>query len=457
MKILFNIIFFFIYVNTYIILPFSQLNPDLEYLINNNNITNVLGPYSLMNLYSTIYMGSTPFKLLVKLSQYNNFFSFVPIPYINYSLTNYLFYNPFLSKSLHRNKAINFKEEFREVTDVFYFITNENELDDIYLDKNNNEINDDKYKPYLYLNCLVSNWHFSDNYTGILGLGKNTNYYKEYNFIHELKAKAVIEHSIWSFDFYNEKNYNNNIYDKGNLIIGEYPHVYNSKKYKKENYYRLKLYNENSINDWIIKIDNLYIIKFGEVRTSLNNIKYMNIIFGLHIMEAPYFLFEQLNFIFFEKYFDKKICQYQKVQKDNDEKIFIFCSKKKFENEKKFFPKIFLTIKNNTSNIIKFEFNYTDIFETKIDKIHFLISFTKSCGQDMIKVGQIFLYKYKILFDYDNNEIGLYINKNSENRKNQEIIYIIIFLIVFLGFSSVGYKKGWWCFGLMKSRKIKKR
>ena len=457
MKILFNIIFFLIYVNTYIILPFSQLNPDLEYLINNNNITDISASCSLINLYSSIYIGNNPFKLLVKLSQYNTFFSFLSIPYINYTLANYSFYNPFLSKSLHRNKAINFQEEFREVTDVIYFITNENELNDIYKEKNTNEIKEDKYKPYLYLNCLVSNWHFSDNYTGMLGLGKNSNYYGGYDFIKELKIKAVINHSIWSLDFYNDDIYENNLYDKGNLIIGEYPHIYNSKKYRKENYYEIKLYNEN-YNDWIIKIDNSYIIKPREVKTSINDIKYINIIFNLHIMEAPYFLFERLNSLFFEKYFEKQICHCHKINTDNsEEKIFISCSKDKFENEKKFFPKIFFSIKNNKTNIIKFEFNYTDIFQTKKDKIYFLISFNKYGRHDMIKVGLIFLYKYKIVFDYDNNEIGLYINNNKKTEKNNGIIYIILFLIIFLGFIFIGNKKEWWRFGIMKSKKIKKR
>ena len=60
----------------------------------------------------------------------------------------------------------------------------------------------------------------------MLGLGKNSNYYREYNFINELKIKAVINHSIWSLDFYDENNFKNNLYDKGNLIIGEYPHIY---------------------------------------------------------------------------------------------------------------------------------------------------------------------------------------------------------------------------------------
>ena len=33
---------------------------------------------------------------------------------------------------MHLNKNIDFKEEFREVTDVFYFITNEGDINNIY-------------------------------------------------------------------------------------------------------------------------------------------------------------------------------------------------------------------------------------------------------------------------------------------------------------------------------------
>lgn len=456
MKKIFYFILFFIYINTYIILPFNQLNPELEKVINNNDINNIIASNSLLNLYTSIYMGNTPFKLLVKLYPYNNFFSFTSIPFIDYNSSNYLFYNPFLSKSLHRNKDINYKEEFREVTDIFYFITNEEEINNIYDKKNFSHINEDKYKSYLYLNCLISNWHFSDNYTGYLGLGRNSSYYSQYHFIKELKEKSVINYSIWSVDF----NTSNKNYDKGNLIIGEYPHIYSSQKFKKENFYKIKLFNdyfnENNNNDWIFRIDNSYILKINEVRTSANYIKFINIIFGLYFMQAPYFLFEQLNFLFFEKYFENEICQFQKVQKDNDEKIFISCSKKHFEKiDKKFFPKIIFNIKNN-SNIIQLELNYTDLFITKKDKIFFSIVFSLHDRQDTLKVGQIFLYKYKFVFDYDNAELGVYIDNNLNNRQNNEIIYII-FSIAFLGFIFFGYKKGWWCVDIMKTRKIKKR
>ena len=438
-------LFFLIYVNTYIILPFNQLNPDLEKIINSNDITSMTTSNSILNLYTSIYLGDTPYKLLLKLSPYNNYFSFITIPNIKFNYTNYTFYNPFLSKSLHRNKNINYKEEFREVTDVFYFITNEEDINNIYQKDNNIEEN---FKPYLYLNCFLSNWYFSDNYTGILGLGRNSSNYPQYNFMKELRAKSVINNSIWSVDFNNSNNEFID-YEKGNLILGEFPHVYNPSRYKSENYYKIKLYedyfNINNNNDWFIKIENSYILKEGEVRTSSNYINYINIIFGLYTMQAPYFLFEQLKSLFFEKYFNKKICQYQKVLKDNEEKIIIFCSKKNFgKNEQKLFPKIIFYIKNY-SEIIQLELNNTDVFVTKNDKVYFMINFDLNGRQDLIKVGQIFLHKYKMVFDYDNEEIGIYIsNKINKSRKGYKEIIWIFFIILFGCFFFLGFKKGLW-------------
>ena len=461
MKIIFIFIFLFIYVNNFIILPFTQLNQNLEYLINNNDITNITSANPILNLYSTIFLGNTPFKLLLKLYPYNNYFSFSAITQIDYNYTNYTFYNPFISKSLHVNKNINFNEEFREVTDVFYFMSYEGDINNIYKERKNLDFKLNNFKPYLYLNCFVSNWYFSSNYTGILGLGRSSSNYPNNNFIKELKVKSVINNSIWIVEF--DKDSNDNIdYDKGKLIIGEYPHVYNPNKYNSENYYKLKLFNDyfnlKYNNEWVIQVDNSYIIKEGEVRTSSNYINFIDIMFGLYTMQAPYFLFEQLKFLFFEKYFDKKICKFKKLIKDNDEKIYIFCTKKFFdENEQKLFHKIIFNI-TNSSDIIQFELNSKDVFITKNDIVYFMINFSlKDDRQDMIKVGLIFLNKYKLVFDYDNDEIGIYIDFLKNNDKSNKI-FVLTFTILFLCcfcFTFFGYKKGLWCVEKNKSRKIK--
>ena len=87
-----------------------------------------------------------------------------------------------------------------------------------------------------------------------------------------------------------------------------------------------------------------------------------------------------------------------------------------------------------------------------------MINFSlKDDRQDMIKVGLIFLNKYKLVFDYDNDEIGIYIDFLKNNGKNNKI-FVLTFTILFLCcfcFTFFGYKKGLWCVEKNKSRKIK--
>ena len=62
----------------------------------------------------------------------------------------------------------------------------------------------------------------------------------------------------------------------------------------------------------------------------------------------------------------------------------------------------------------------------------------------MIKIGLIFLNKYKLVFDYDNDEIGIYIDFLKNNGKSNKI-FILTFIILFLYcfcFTFFRYKKG---------------
>ena len=45
---------------------------------------------------------------------------------------------------------------------------------------------------------------------------------------------------------------------------------------------------------------------------------------------------------------------------------------------------------------------------TRKDKVFLLIAFSSKEVENTIKLGQIFLYKYKFTFDSENNEIGVY-------------------------------------------------
>jgi hypothetical protein len=50
-----------------------------------------------------------------------------------------------------------------------------------------------------------------------------------------------------------------------------------------------------------------------------------------------------------------------------------------------------------------------------------MIAFSSKENDDTFKLGQIFLYKYKFTFDYDNREIGFYLN----DLKNAKIAHRI--------------------------------
>ena len=78
---------------------------------------------------------------------------------------------------------------------------------------------------------------------------------------------------------------------------------------------------------------------------------------------------------------------------------------------------------------------------TKKDKVYFLIYFTKYQRQNIINIGQIFLKKYKFVFDYDNDEIGIYLN--DLNIKENKSKFFYIFLIILLLSILLCYKKGY--------------
>ena len=102
-----------------------------------------------------------------------------------------------------------------------------------------------------------------------------------------------------------------------------------------------------------------------------------------------------------------------------------------------------------------FEFNYKDLFIEINDKLYFLVFFNNR--EDVyayrFTLGQIFLKKYLITFNYDTKMIGFY-NKRIEiveenSHKNNERYYyehdikaIIVIIIAFIVFLFVGFLLG---------------
>ena len=285
----------------------------------------------------------------------------------------------------------------------------------------------------------------STNYVGILGLAYNNFNFPSNNFIKELKTKAVINSAIWSIDF---PDIDEDTYTKGNIIIGELPHIYDPQYYKKDEYYKTKIFlNNDTASDWTIKTDSVSLMKDGNIGASCDYINSISINFGVHMMYAPKSLFEQLKDLYFDKLFDNRICDYKKIKIDKEKIIFVFCDKKSFNiNEQKKFPKIIFNIQNLGGDL---ELNYKDVFMAKDDQIYLMIAFSSKEIENNFKLGQIFLYKYKFTFDYDNKEIGFYRN----DLNNEKIFHrikralrgkkFIIFLLIIVVCAFYLYKKGY--------------
>ena len=248
----------------------------------------------------------------------------------------------------------------------------------------------------------------------VLGLKIIKNKEKENdNFINELKSKNIINNNIWTFK-YDKKNFNT-----GDFIIGDYPHCYDLKNYKKENLKLSKI--ENSIshkfNEWIIKFDN---IKFNDTNIIIRNVK-LEIEFGLIKAPANYYnIF--YNKIFINCYYSQHNCE----QIDLKYNYFSYVFNKNFDISH--FPNITFFHKELEYN---FTLDYKDLFKEFDGKYYFLIVFQRNYNIDWT-FGKLFFKKYQFIFDTDNRMIGFY-NQNIQIKKSNYYFYFIfIFCLIFL-------------------------
>ena len=234
------------------------------------------------------------------------------------------------------------------------------------------------------------------------------------------------------------KTINNSIFDQWMIIIGEYPHEYDSKNYKKEN---LKYEQSASSSEW-----SLYIKQIKSANTILENDFKINIRFNNINIAAPE---EYKNFIyenFFNDYFKKNICF------ENNGFITIttvYCKKEQFDqNSIAKFPKLeFYDIDLNYT----FEFTGNDLFFEKNGYYYFLIHF-----QVNWYFGLAFLNKYPLIFNPETKAIYYYDNKLEETKEannfriDEKIIIGVVAGIIFL---IIGLAAGKFFFGAKRKKK----
>ena len=458
-KAFFIFLIYLISSNSYIIIPFQELENDDIYEF--KDVEQLLNELSYLKLYSEFYMGFYTKMLPVFFKKDVDFFYLGELN--EDKLKNADNYKTIESSSLKKFEDDYFlieENDYKRATETINFLMTEGDIKTIYKDENgqieaNNYLKFEHiklfipYKDYKYINFQY--------YAGYMGFAyPNNKYYDKTNFLKELKDKALINKTIWSVQF---PDIDEDTVKKGNIVIGEYPHIYEPNYYKEEQYLKMKIpemYNNNTEHAWKLNVDSASILKLyyentdkKEIGLSCDYIKSISIEFGLYMMYAPKKLFDQLKELYFENLFDKGICDYKKIKTDEDKIIIVYCDKDLFEvKDQMEFPKIIFDIQKLGGN---FELTYKEVFMTKNNKVYLMIAFSSKQIVSNIKLGQIFLYKYQFIFDYDNREIGVYRNDLSSQkvahrikrafRGKQLFVYFVLVAIV-IGLCYC-YKKGY--------------
>ena len=376
-----------------------------------------------------------PFHIEKKLNNYENFNSTMFIEYVyNSLLTDIELGEPIQKiKTCISNNAYSFKFSDLKSTNSYYYNVSNSKSFINTTDKNQSYLKETSGVEtfYFYTDFDYKNKIKIENFTisltqsifqsnikydfGVIGLqiysgGLKNNFITE---LGDLKSKLnFIKNYSWQI-----KNVNKDNYDLWQLIIGEYPHEYDSKNFKEE-----ILKNVLSSNGIYWKM-NFRDIKSGD--NSLSGDKEVDFQFNNIHMIAP----EEYRSIIFEKFFldyiDQNICF--------EEKLIlrvIYCKKSLFtKKDIEKFPKLkFYEMNFNYT----FEFDGNDLFIEKNEYYYFLVGLSKSWS-----FGLSFLKKYPLIFNHENKAIYYYAeNKDeNENENNNSIgkwIFAIVIGVIFL-------------------------
>ena len=260
----------------------------------------------------------------------------------------------------------------------------------------------------------IDNFEFllvdSINYiqSGILGLKLKENHDSlvDMNFIHQLKRKKVISDYSFSLNYLND--------EKGELIIGEYPHIYNN-NYLESNFVYMKSGVSGSLINWIIDFDD---ILYSNSRIKGNKKVLLKIEFSFIIGSQEFFD------IIKNEFFDKN----NKCKLDNNKIYRYYICDNDVDLSK--FNIVSFGLKD-----IKYFFNFTekDLFFELNNKKYFQIIFNVNETIKEWVFGKPFFKNNFLVFDSDRKIIGMYLNSNKDKfNKSFYHILIIIFIIIII-------------------------
>ena len=411
----------FLFQNKNIILPFQKLT------IGNFNGLKTIEDLINYNIYTNISIGTPPQQVAHFIDQTHYLFHFHK-KLLTYGNRDF---SPFLKEYENlknfwfeekKSSTFSFNETTRFCTDVYYF-----------KNLNNEEIKSTKIK------FSLIDTHIKDAFKcGTLGLNNPLKFdfklnKKEAFFINELKENDLISEYTFSI-LYNKKNSlfnysNDEIF--GNFILGESPHVYEPKQYKKEDLII------NKIDDWSILVDYVFFNSSQEdyIQEKVN--MQINIMSGFIKGTESYRL--KIEEIFFKELIEKKLCKVELFRENiyfTD--FYLFSCENSFiiQQEIKSFP----TLHFKLGNSLEFIFTYKDLFEIFNDRLYFMVIFKQESSvafKPRWVMGEVFLRKYLAVFNYEKREISFYKNQveitNIETIKDAQSLNLVKLLKCFCG------------------------
>ena len=266
--------------------------------------------------------------------------------------------------------------------------------------------------PFILATELSSDFNFSAS----LGLKQKTYNDKNiFNFIENLKIKNVINSQVFSFKF------NDN--GDGELLIGSYPHEYDS-NYDSENLIQSSSLEISISNYWNLYFDEIF---YGENNTMIG--EEINK-FELTPEKGMIILNKKMEIIVYENFFKELIEQKKCIQiKLNGYFLNNYVCEDTI-NINKFKP---ITFRHKGMGF-DFILESKDLFYHYYDRYFFLLAFSDS---SFVYLGKPFFKKYNLIFNQDSRQISLYSSVSNNNKKITKLknilpITLIILLIIFI-------------------------
>lgn len=251
----------------------------------------------------------------------------------------------------------------------------------------------------------------------------------------ELLNKNKIKNQVFSIKYSeNDKDID------GKLLIGNYPHEYDSDNYLEKDYIQVYL-NDTSLeenNDFHTTFYEIYFYrnnKIGVIKEKIE-VKEPKDLHSIFILEQNMFMVPNLFFElyidnFFKQYIDEGICEILPI--DVSRYNTIICHKNKIESLTSFyetFPNIFFSHFEFNST---FEFTRKELLVENNGILYFMLFTDAINNNNYWGIGKIFLKKYLLTFDYGKQSIGYYFGTNENNKKTtfnffENGIYVILIL-----------------------------